>query len=91
MYYSPAVNVFQGQAKLNEPIENLGLRKVLIFLDLPLDVIAEVAYLAIFHNDDQEIQCEVALLVRYDVRVIEVLQKIDLKHGSLFFFILKAL
>lgn len=45
------MDVFECQANLDEPVEDLSLAKKLLVLDFTLYVVAQVANLAILHDD----------------------------------------
>ena len=45
------MDVFEGQAYLDEPIKYLRLAKKFLVLYFALDVVAEVANFAILHDD----------------------------------------
>ena len=47
-------------------------------------MIGEVAVLAEFHDDDEYALFDEGMLVRYDVRVVELAEKIRLKMSALF-------
>ena len=83
------MHILKRQTYLDEPVENLGLCKVLALADLPLDVVAEVSYLAVLHYDDKFLECEVALLVGHNVWVVQIFQKINFQHGAFFLLLLQ--
>lgn len=86
----PRMDVFEGQADLNEPIKYLRFAKILLIFYFALDVVAEVAHFAVLHNDYQLLQREIALLVCHDVLVVQVLQKIYFEHGGFLLLLLEA-
>ena len=45
-----SMDVFEGKAYLDEPIENLCFAKELIVFYLALDMITKVSNFAVFHN-----------------------------------------
>ena len=90
MDYAPCMNVLKSEANLNEPIENLRLSKMLVLVDFSLDVVAEVSNLAVLHYDDQLFKREITLLVRHNVRVVQILQQVDLQHGIFFLLLLET-
>lgn len=73
MNYSPCVHIIEGQTNLDKPVEYFHLCEELVVLDLPLDMVGQVSYFAVLHNDDQLLQCEIALLVSHDVLVVKIL------------------
>jgi hypothetical protein len=50
---SPAVNVLERKTYLYKPLEDLRLAEKLIVLDLALDMVRNVANLAVFHDNDE--------------------------------------
>lgn len=48
-----SMDVFEGKAYLDEPIENLGFAKEFIVFYLALDMITKVSNFAVLHNDNQ--------------------------------------
>ncbi len=67
------VHIFEGEADLDEPVENFELCEDLSWLvDLPLYVVAEVANFTVLHDDDKQIGVEKTLFELYDVGVIQI-------------------
>ena len=57
------MHVLKREADLDEPIEDLGFFEKLLLLYFTLDVVAEVAHLAVLHYYNEGLEREVALLV----------------------------
>jgi hypothetical protein len=73
MYNPSRVHIFEGEADLDEPVENFELCEDLPWLvDLPLDVVAEVANFTVLHDDDKQIGVKKAFFELYDVGVIQI-------------------
>ena len=49
------VNVLQGEANLNEPIENISFLEILVVLYPSPYVVAQVPHIAVLHYDDQDV------------------------------------
>ena len=87
---SAGMHVLKSQAYLDEPVENVCFLKKLFILYFSLDVVAEVAHLAVLHYNNEHLEREVALLVGHDVGVVEVFEQIHFKHGGLLLFLFQA-
>ena len=68
-----AVNVFEAEAQLHEPVHDLRLREVLLGLLLLTYVIGHVAVLAELHHDYQDAALKERVLMRHDVRMVQLL------------------
>lgn len=84
------MHVFESQANLYEPIEDLRLLEKLIVLYLSFDVVAEVTDFTVLHDYDEHFESKIALLVGHNVLMVQVFEQIHLKHGGLLFFLLQA-
>lgn len=82
MYDPPAVDVFECQADLNEPVPDLPFIEVFAVLYLALDVVAQVADFAVLHDNDERLLRKERLFIRDDVLMVQVLEEVDLKHGG---------
>ena len=50
MDHSASVDVFKGQANLDEPVKDFGLAEEFVVFDFSFDVVAEVAHFAVLHD-----------------------------------------
>ena len=82
--------ILESQTYLNKPIEDLSFAEELIVINFTLDMIAQIAHLTVLHYYDEHLQREITLLIRHDVWMIQVLQKIDFKHSSFLFLLFQT-
>jgi hypothetical protein len=67
------VHVFEGEADLDEPVKNFELCEDFPWLiDLPLDVVAEVANFTVLHDDHKQIGVKKAFFELDNVGVIQI-------------------
>ena len=52
MNNSPGMNIFERKTYLNKPIENLFLCELLILIHSSFNVVTQITYLAVLHDDN---------------------------------------
>ena len=72
------MNVSQSKDYLEEPVEDKLLVEVLLLFSHFLDMISQIAFFAVLHDNDEESVLDEAIDVLYDVRMLELLQKFSL-------------
>lgn len=76
-----AVNVFERETELNEPVHDFRLSERLVLGLLLSHMIGQIAVLAKLHYDNQNTLFDERVLVWNDVRVVQLPQQISL-NGS---------
>ena len=76
------MHILQSHSDLHHPLKDLVLTKYLIVLLLLLDVMGQIANLAVLHHNGEGIWAQKALFVFHNVGMVQILEQSRLPHAA---------